>query len=215
MPTIAYLFSGDDVRPTDLDLVCRAIFAQVLSEMPGASFHLRSGGILLWTFSSRTTAIQRSKVGKYPSVGHTESDDKALRSALAVAFARSVAARYHRIDTGALPSMLMKLAVECITSSELSITCSDLIHREITKQCPAYLGCFEVDKGDPLLLQLAANGLTPFCSYRNRALEWLIPFDERPEEQTPLSWPAGLQFSSVTFSTERPGYIPSAALSHA
>ena len=46
MPTIAYLFTGDDLRPTDFDLIFRVIFAQVLSEMPGASFHLRSGGIL-------------------------------------------------------------------------------------------------------------------------------------------------------------------------
>jgi len=215
MPTIAYLFSGDDLRSDDFDSICRLIFAQVLAVMPEASFHLRSGGVLLWTLSSRTTAVERSKIRKYPSVGYIQTDDKALRSTLAVAFARSVAAGYHRIDTGGLPSTLLKQAVECITASELSLNCSDLIHGQLAKRYPAYLGCFEVDRGDPLLLQLAANGLIPFCTYRNRALEWLIPFDESPDEQTPLGWPEGLEFSSVTFSTGRPGDIVLAALSPA
>jgi hypothetical protein len=175
VPTIAYLFSGDDLQPSDLNLVCKAIFGPVLALTPGARFDVRSGGVLLWTFSYRTSAVERTSVGKYPSVSHTLTDDKALRSALAVAFAKSVAAQYHHIDTDALSSTLLRQNVECITVSELSLVCSDAIHGELLNQCPGYLGCFEVDKGDPLALQLAANGLIPFCAYADRTLKWLIP----------------------------------------
>jgi uncharacterized protein DUF6883 len=211
--TIAYLFSGDDLQPSDLDLVCKAIFGQVLALTPGAKFDLRSGGVLLWTFSYRTSAVERTLVGKYPSVSHTLTDDKALRSALAVAFAKSVAAQYHHIDTEALSSTLLRQKVECVTASELSLECSNAIHRELLNQCPGYLGCFEVDKGDPLALQLAANGLIPFCIYADRTLKWLIPFDDLPAQQAPLSWPEGLGFAVVEFSTDAPDHIGLSALS--
>jgi hypothetical protein len=213
MPTIAYLFSGDELQRSDFDLVCRVIFGEVLASAPETRFDLRSGCVLLSTFTYRTTAVERTTVGKYPSVSHTLRDDKALRSTLAVAIAKSIAERYHHIDTDALSTMLLRQEVECITASELPLACSDRIHAELTKQCPAYLGCFEVDKGDPLALQLAANGLIPFCIYAERTLKWIIPFDESAGEQAPLSWPDGLGFSSVEFSTEATERIELAALS--
>lgn len=179
----------------------------MLALTPEARFDLRSGGVLLWTFSYRTSAVERGTVGKHSSVSHTLTDDKALRSTLAVAFAKSAAAQYHRLDTDTLSTTLLRQAVECITASELSFQCSDLIHEELLKQCPAYLGCFEVDRGDPLTLQLAANGLIPFCAYDQRTLKWLIPFDEAAAQQAPLSWPEGLDFSHVEFSTETPEHI--------
>jgi hypothetical protein len=213
MPTIAYLFSGDDLRPGDLNLIYRTIFGQVLVLTPEARFDLRSGGVLLWTFSYRTSAVERTTVGKYPSVSHTLIDDKALRSTLAVAFAKSVAAQYHHIDTDALSSTLLRQKVECVTASELSIECSNLIHNELLNHCPAYLGCFEVDKGDPLALQLAANGLIPFCTYADRKLKWLISFDESAAQQAQLSWAEGLAFALVNFSTETPEHIALAPVS--
>jgi hypothetical protein len=110
---------------------------------------------------------------------------------------------------------LLRQNIECITASELSYACSDLIHDELGRECPAYLGCFEVDRGDPLVLELAANGLIPFCFYRDRSLKWLTPFDEYPHQQAPLSWPRGLDFSSVEFSANTPDPIASLALSPA
>ena len=190
------------------------IFSQVLTSDPGARFDLRSGGVLLWThLPDECSAVESTKVGKYPSVSHTLTDDKALRSTLAVAFAKSIAAQYHHIDTDALSTTLLRQKVECITVSELPLACSDRIHAELSKQCRPYLGCFEVDKGDPLALQLASNGLIPFCTYGDRTLKWLIPFDESAGEQAPLSWPDGLGFSSVEFSTEALERIALAALS--
>jgi hypothetical protein len=53
VPTIAYLFSDIEHELCDFDLVYRAIFGEVLALTPGARFDLRSGGILLWTFSYR------------------------------------------------------------------------------------------------------------------------------------------------------------------
>jgi hypothetical protein len=75
------------------------------------------------------------------------------------------------------------------------------------------LGCFEVDRGDPLVLELAANGLIPFCFYCDRSLKWLISFDEYPDQHAPLLWAQGLDFGSVEFSTETPEPITSLALS--
>jgi hypothetical protein len=213
VPTIAYLFSGDDLQPSDLDLVCKTIFGQVLALTPGTRFDVRSGGVLLWTFSYRTSAVERTSAGRYPSVSHTLTDDKALRSALALAFAKSVAAQYHVIDTNSLCRTLLRQNVECVTASELSLECSDAIHCELLGQYPSYLGCFEVDKGDPLALHLAANGLIALCIYADRTLKWLIPFNESPAEQAPLSWTEGLGFAVVEFSTDTPGHIALTALS--
>jgi len=180
---------------------------------PDAKFDLRGGSILLWTFSYRTSAVERGTVGRHLSVSHTLTDDKALRSTLAVALAKSAAAQYHRLDTETLSSTLLGQAVECVTASELSLRCSDLIHEDLLNQCPAYLGCFEVDKGDPLTLQLAANGLMTFCTFENRTLKWLVPFEGGSVSHDPLSWPEGLGFARVEFSTETPGYIPLETLS--
>jgi hypothetical protein len=102
VPTIAYILSRDNLQPSDFDLVYRAIFGQVLALMPEARFDLRSGGLLLWTFSYWTRAVERGKAGKHASVSHTLADDKALRTTLAVAFAKSVAAQYHHVDPDTL-----------------------------------------------------------------------------------------------------------------
>lgn len=215
MPTIAYLFASEKLIPSDLyiDSCCRMIFSNVLASSPWADFHLRSGGLLLWRFSYRTTGVERTAAGKYPSVSHTLSDDKELRATLAVTFAKSVAAQYHHIDSATLSTTLLRQTIECITASDLPYECSDLIHNEMTEQCPAYLGCFEVDKGDPLVLELAANGLIPFCTYHGGTLTWVIPYDEHASEQVPPSWAQGLDFKSVEFSTDSPAPIAPTDLS--
>jgi hypothetical protein len=180
MATVAFLFNGDRLKFVDANLITRIVFESVLQIAPESHFHLRSGGVLLWRFSYRTTAVHRTKVGKHTSLGHTQSDDKELRKTLALAFASSVSAQYHHIDADELSFLLLIHNVECFTISDVSLTCSNHIHSELQQKCPSYLGCFEVDKGDPLVLELAANGLIPFCEYINETLRWLISFDDNP-----------------------------------
>jgi hypothetical protein len=144
VPTIAYIFSADDLQSSDFDLIYRAIFGPVLALMPEARFDLRSGRLLLWTFSYRTRAVERGKAGRLASVGRTLTDDKALRTTLAVAFAKSVAAQYHHVCLDALSIALSRQEIECVTASELSLQCSDLIHEDLLRQCPAYFGRFAV-----------------------------------------------------------------------
>jgi hypothetical protein len=210
MTPIAFLFRTDKLQTSDLDRWCRIIFRHVLAATPEANFHLRAGGVLLWRFTYRTSAVERKTRGKYPSVSHTLSDDAELRATLAVAFAKSAAAQPHHIDTDELSTVLLREKIDCITVSEMSAECGELVHAEFQKESSAYLGCFEVDRGDPLVLELAANGLIPFCSYTGGTLKWLIPWGDRPEDQAPLSWPTGLRFGKVEFSTETPAPIQSA-----
>jgi hypothetical protein len=213
MPTIALLFNGDQLKVSDADLITRTIFDAVLRTAPESRFQLRSGGVLLSRFSYRTTAVHRSKIGKHTALGYTQSDDKELRKTLAVTFAASVAAQYHRIDADELSYLLLIHNIECFTISDIPLSCSDHIHSEFQAKCSAsYFGCFEVDKGDPLVLELAANGLIPFCEYSNQVLRWLISFDENPADYN-LEWAKDITFKAIEFITEHPDDIPEEKLS--
>lgn len=215
MPTVAFLFNGNQLKFSDSDLITTVIFESVLRIAPESHLQLRSGGVLLWRFSYRTTAVHRSKVGKHAPLGYTQSDDKDLRKTLALAFASSVAAQYHRIDTDELSYLLLVHNMECFTVSDIPLACADRIHSELKiKFSSFYFGCFEVDKGDPLVLELAANGLIPFCEYDNQVLRWFISFDENPGDYK-LEWTRDINFKAVEFTTEQPDYIPEAEPSDA
>ncbi len=205
---VAFLFNGDEARVIDFDVICEAIFRAVLSDSPKTAFDVRSGGVLLWRFSERTTAVHRTMVAKRLSDGYTISNDKDLRKKLAVAFAASVGAQYHRLEPESLPWTLLTHPIECVTVSELSHTCADAIHLELRRKVSGYIGCFEVDRGDPLTLELAANGLIPFCRYRGGTLEWIVPFDHDPRVKPDISWTRNLAFLSIELSADDPERIP-------
>jgi len=213
MPTIAFLFRGDDSRVSDFDLICEAIFQTVLTLGPEGVFDVRSGGILLWRFSERITAVHRTLVAKRTSIGHTVRDDKELRATLAVAFAASVSAQRHHLDVKSLPRTLLRQPVECITVSDLPAACIDVVHKDLKNKLACYMGSFEVDRGDPLTLELAANGLIPFCQYQDRVLKWIVPFDHDPNVQPDISWARGLPFLSIELTRDDPQRIPSQPLS--
>jgi hypothetical protein len=207
MPTIAFLFQGDDLRVGDFDLICEAIFQAVLSTTSEDNFHLRSGGILLQRFSERMTAVSRARISNRPTISYTVSDDKALRATIAAAFAVSASAQHHRFETEALSTVFVTKEVECVTVSDMRLGCADLIHHALKEKLACYLGCFEVDRGDPLALELAANGLIPFCHYENRALKWIVPFDHDGADDTVLSWARQLPFSSIKLTSHDPDRI--------
>ena len=106
MPPIAYLFRGDVARVTDLEGILKAIFRSVLTICPEYSFHVRSGGILLPSFSQRTTGVRRGTIFGRHSVSYTVNDDKDLRATLADAFAESAGSRYHQVDVETLSKLL-------------------------------------------------------------------------------------------------------------
>jgi hypothetical protein len=209
MPTIAFLFQGDDLRATDFDFIYEVIFQTVLSTAPGLNFHLRSRAILLQEFSGRTTAVSRALISNRPSIGHTVSDDKALRAAIAATFAASVSSQYHRLEAEGLSRALLTQAVECVTASDMVLACAEPIHEGLKEKLSCYLGCFEVDRGDPLALEVAANGLIPFCHYQSGALKWIVPFDHDSADTPETSRARKLQFSSVELTSHDPDRIPS------
>src|SRR5438045_7684058 len=122
MRPIAFLFRGDELRPSDFDTILGAIFKTVLKMNQRSLFHLRSGGILLTRFSQRTTAVSRGRVFKNKSVSYTLNDDKELRATLAVAFAASAGSRHHSLEVQALPATLLRHPVDCVTASAISLS---------------------------------------------------------------------------------------------
>jgi len=207
MPTIAFLFRGDELRVTDLDLIYDGIFKSVLSATPEGNFHLSSGAILLDRFSSRITSVGSNRVAGHSAISWTVSDEKKLRATIAVTFAQSACARYHRLEAASLPRVLLTQSIECVTISDTTLLCADQIHQGMTQELPCYLGCFEVDRGDPLALELAANGLIPFCHYRSRTLEWIVPFDHDTPDSPETAWARKLPFMSVELTTRDPDLI--------
>ncbi|HEX4005506.1 MAG TPA: hypothetical protein VHX60_04995 [Acidobacteriaceae bacterium] len=213
MPTIAFLFNGSETDYGDFYEIYHVIFAQVLTRARDSSFQLRGGTVSLSRFSSRMSAVERNTRGRYPSVGHTETDDKQLRATLAFRFAASAASVHHQIDTDTLSMTLLQVPVEAIAASELPIDLTEHITQRISADFPGYLGWFEVDRGDPLMLTLAANGLIPFCTYDDGILNWVVPFDHDPAEKAEISWAEGLGFAAVRWTTETPEYLPEEPLS--
>ncbi len=210
---VAFLFNGSEARASDFDVICEAIFEAVLNDSPEAAFDVRSGGVLLWRFSERTMAVHRTMVAKRLSDGYTISDNKDVRKKLAVALADSVSSQYHHLEPEVLPWTLLRHSVECVTVSELTHTCADAIHIELKQNVAGYMGCFEVDRGDPLALELAANGLIPFCRYLRGILQWIVPFDHDPKLKPDISWAQNLPFSSIELTMNDPERIPAAPLS--
>jgi len=126
---------------------------------------------------------------------------------LAVAFASSAASKFHLLDADKLATTLLTIPVDCVTVSNLPIDCTESVHRGLSEGSSAFLGCFEVDKGDPLVLTLAANGLIPFCTYTDGVLGWVVPFDYSPDDDWEVSWTKDLDFDSVEFTRARPEYL--------
>jgi hypothetical protein len=179
----------------------------VLSATPEGNFHLSSGAILLDRFSSRITSVGSNRVAGHSAISWTVSDEKKLRATIAVTFAQSACARYHRLEAASLPRVLLTQSIECVTISDTTLLCADQIHQGMTQELPCYLGCFEVDRGDPLALELAANGLIPFCHYRSRTLEWIVPFDHDTPDSPETAWARKLPFMSVELTTRDPDLI--------
>jgi hypothetical protein len=213
MPTIAFLFRGDDFNAGDSDLVCEVVFRTVFGTAHDATFHLRSGGILLHRFSERITALSRETVSGRSNVGLTVSDDKKLRATLAVAFADSVAAGYHHLQTTDLSRELLTAPVECVAASDIDLGCASQIHNDLKTKLLSYLGMFEVDRGDPMSLELAANGLIPFCVYKGGDLEWIFPMDDQPSNEFRIPWAEKLPFKAIRITPSDPDVVPREQLS--
>jgi hypothetical protein len=213
MPTIAFLFDNSTTEYGELFEVYRVIIREVLKHERAIYFQLRGGGILFTRISSRISAVGSSTRGKYPSTSHTETDDKDLRATLTVRFATSAASKYHSIDADRMAMTLMSVPVESVTVSELPIRSARRVNKALEGIYSSYLGCFEVDRGDPLMLTLAANGLIPFCIYDKGILNWVVPFDHSPEDEVEISWTEGLGLDGVRFITETPGYLANEPLS--
>jgi hypothetical protein len=213
MPPIAFLFKGDEARLSDFDLILDAIFKSVLSKNPKCSFHVRSGSILLTSLSQRTTAVGRGRVFNLKSVGYTLSDDKELRATLAVALAASAGNRHHNLEVQALPAMLLSKPIDCVAVSEIPLFCGESIHEDLKNKLPAYLGWFEVDRGDPLALELAANLLIPHCHYQNGTLKWIVPSDHGPDLPADVEFASKLPFSSIEMTVHDPLRISARKLS--
>jgi hypothetical protein len=213
MPTIAFLFNASETDYGDFFEIYRVIFDQVLTRAKESSFHLRGGTVSLSRFSSRISAVERKTRGRYPSAGHTETDDMQLRATLAFRFAESAGSKHHQIDTDKLSMTLLQVPVEAIAVSELSIDLTEHITQRISAGFHAYLGWFEVDRGDPMMLTLAANGLIPFCTYDKGVLNWVVPFDHDPSENAETSWAEELGFAVIGWTTETLEYLPREPLS--
>jgi uncharacterized protein DUF6883 len=213
MPPIAFLFKGDEARLSDFQVILDAIFEAILAMNPECTLHVRSGGILLNCFSQRTTAVSRGRVFKNKSISYTLNDDKELRATLAVAFAASAGSRHHNLEVQTLPAMLLRQPIDCVTGSEIPLSCGDAIHDDLTKRLPAYLGFFEIDCGDPLTLELAANLLIPHCHYQRGTLKWIVPSDQGPDLPADAEWASKLPFSSIEMTTDDPRRIRGSQLS--
>jgi hypothetical protein len=105
------------------------------------------------------TAVNSTGASKHSSTGHTVSDDKDLRKKLAVAFAESASANYHRLETTKLAWTLLTHNVECFSVFDVTIECADAAHGRLKQNVADYLGCFEVDRGDPLTFSLVVDYL--------------------------------------------------------
>ena len=105
------------------------------------------------------------------------------------------------------PATLLRHPVDCVTASAISLPCADAIHEDLTKKLPAYLGFFEVDCGDPLTLELAANLLIPHCLYQGGSLKWIVPSDQGPNLPADVEWASKLPFSSIEMTSDDPREI--------
>lgn len=213
MPPIAYLFRADLARVTDLEVILKAIFRSVLSICPEYSFQVRSGGIFLHFFTRRTTGARRGTIFGLDSVSHTLNDDGDFRATLAVAFAESAGSRHHQIDVETLPKLLLTKPIDCVTVSDLPLFCSDSIHQNFKESLTAYVGCFEIETGDPLALALAANLLVPLCQYEATSLRWIVPDDHGEGLPADAEWASELPFSSIELTNTDPLEIPADELS--
>lgn len=213
MAPIAFLFKGAESRLSDFEIILDSIFRTILAINPESLFHVRSGGILLPYFSQRTTAVSRETVSSGKSVSHTLRDDKELRATLAVAFAASAGTLHHNLEVQTLPAMLLRQPIDCVTVSAIPLSCGDAINEDLKKKLPAYLGFFEVDCGDPLMLELAANLLIPHCHYQDGSLKWIVPSDQGPGLPADTEWASKLPFSSVEVTTDDPQHIRGRQLS--
>jgi hypothetical protein len=132
---------------------------------------------------------------------------------LAVTFTDSATSKFHLLNKGTLPWILLTVPVESITVTELPIACAKRVHRGLSKGCKAFLGCFEVDKGDPLALTLAVNGLIPCLTYADAVLARIVPFDHAPDDEYESTWANDLTFDSVELTIDTPEYIPGETIS--
>jgi hypothetical protein len=109
--------------------------------------------------------------------------------------------------------MLLRKPIDCVTASEIPLSRGDSIHEDLKKKLPAYLGFFEVDRGDPLALELAANLLIPHCHYQDGTLKWIVPSDQGTDLPADVEWASKLPFSSIEMTVDDPLRISASELS--
>jgi hypothetical protein len=115
----------------------------------------------------------------------THADDKELRKALAFDFAESAGALWSRIDLRDLTVALLRHPVECITISDLDISVRDAIDH-VLRVHPSYVGTFEIDGGNPVMLSLAGDLLPVYYRFDGGVL--LVRATEDDDDSWHPSW---------------------------
>ena len=189
---VAFLFNGSEARASDFDVICEATSKRRRMTAPKR----------LSTYAPAASYCGGSVRGPWKFIERWSLSDSAMAipSATIRMFARSWPLRSLILSAlnittwnqRYLPWTLLRHSVECVTVSELTHTCADAIHIELKQNVAGYMGCFEVDRGDPLALELAANGLIPFCRYLRGILQWIVPFDHDPKLKPDISWAQNL-----------------------
>ncbi len=211
MRPISFLFNGDEaeIQGSFARCVLGRMLEVILQHAENASFDVRIGTLPLTHFTYKIEAVEKKKVAGRLCIGHTLSDDKDLRKALAVDFGRAVAARWPKVDSEHLPIILLTHNIECVTISDLDESTGEMLHQALG--VPGYLGCFEVDLGNPVLLQLVFKLLPPYYRYVARKLQVLhSPWED---DCHGAEWAEGLSLESVEISREPPTVIETHGLS--
>jgi hypothetical protein len=185
-------------------------FGVVLKHASAACFQVRAGAILLQELSARLIGAERHKgFGDSTSIGQVLGDDKGLRKALALDFAESATATWSNVAIAELTHALLIHPVECITVSDLTPDLREIVHDALVH--PGYLGACEIDRGNPVMLKLAAGLLIPYYQYSYGSLEVLKTF-EGDDDMVP-HWAKGMPFTAVKIAEIAVSAIPSDTLS--
>lgn len=208
----AFLFNGDDgqLQATLGDSMWQNFFSAILQNASAHAFDVRSGAILLTEFTDRITGVERGRVGGPRSVGYTLADDKDLRKAFALDFAESAGVFWSSSNVRELTWALLMHPVECVTISDLDPTVRGIIDVRLKKDS-AYLGGFEIDRGNPVMLKLTADLLPAYYRFQQGILQ--VVDDRYGEEEALPHWAMDLPFKAVEVHREAAMVIPQDGLS--
>lgn len=201
-----FLFNGDDAELQARlgSSMWRSFFSAILQHAPTSAFDVRSGAILLSDFTYRITGVQRGKMGGTRAISHTLEDDKDLRKTIALDFAESACVFWSSINVHDLTWALLTHNVECIMVSDLDMGVRDVIN-SCLRNNSAYLGGFEIDCGNPVMLRLTAGLLPAYYRFRDGVLQVI---DEYGEDESLPEWANDLPFRAVGVSREPAAIIP-------